>query len=63
MMGANFGSGRIASDANVGKWHEADIQRLPGSRPLTGALPTFRPECRFTVAFQTRFSGTLNGYL
>jgi hypothetical protein len=37
MMGANFETGRIASDANVGKWHIADVQRLTGLGPLTGA--------------------------
>ncbi len=26
---------------NVAYWHKADVQRLPGSSPLTGALPTF----------------------
>jgi hypothetical protein len=55
MMGANFGAGRIASDANVRKWHIADVQRLTDSGRLTGALPTFGAECRFTVVFQTQF--------
>jgi hypothetical protein len=30
----------------VGYWHIADVQRLPGLGPLTGALPTFGAECR-----------------
>jgi hypothetical protein len=38
---------------NVASWHEADVQRLPGSGLLTGALPTFGPECRLIAAFQT----------
>jgi hypothetical protein len=38
----------------VGSWHETDVQRLPGSGPLTAALPTFGAECRFTAAFQTQ---------
>jgi hypothetical protein len=38
--------------AYVGLWHKADVQRLPGLGPLTGALPTFGAECRVTVAFQ-----------
>ena len=29
---------------------------------LYAALPTLGPECRFTVAFQTRFRGALNAY-
>jgi len=37
----------------VGFWHKADVQRLPGLGPLTGALPTFGPEGRFIGAFQT----------
>ncbi len=47
-------NGRRKYTAKVRSWHEADVQRLPGSRPLTGALPTFGAECRFTVAFQTQ---------
>ncbi len=43
--------------SNVVLWHTADVQMLPGSGPFTGALPTFRPECRFTVAFQTLCRG------
>ncbi len=39
--------------ADVGSWHEADVQRLPGSGPLTAALPTFGAECRFTDGVQT----------
>ncbi len=27
----------VAWVPNVAFWHEADVQRLPGSRPLTGA--------------------------
>ncbi len=50
IIGATFGTGRIASDANVGCWHEADLRRLPDSGPLTGALPTFGAECRFIGA-------------
>ena len=41
----------------VALWHTADVQRLPGSRPLTGALPTFGAECRLrarTLAFGHR---------
>ncbi len=38
---------------DVRSWHIADVQRLPSSSPLTGALPAFGAECRFTVAFQT----------
>ncbi len=53
MMGANFEAGRITSEANVGSWHKADVQPLAVLGPLTGALPTFGAECRFTVAFQT----------
>jgi hypothetical protein len=56
MMGANFGAGRIASNANVGSWHEADVQRLPGSGPLTDALPTFGVQCLLTATwFMTRW--------
>ncbi len=55
MMGANFGTGRITSDANVGKWHETDVQWLPGSGPLTSGLPTLAAEG--TGAFQTQFRG------
>ncbi len=54
MMGANFGTGLIASEANVACWHEADVRRLPGSSPLTDALPTFGAQCRLTAAFQTQ---------
>ncbi len=53
MMGASFGTGRITSEANVGCWHEADVQRLTDLGPFTGALPTFGPECRLIAAFQT----------
>ncbi len=60
MMGANFGAGRIASDADVGCWHEADVQPLVALGPLTGALPTLGPECRFITAFQTWRRGVLN---
>ena len=28
---------RAVAGANVAYWHEAGVQRLPGSRPLTGA--------------------------
>ena len=31
----------LANSATVGLWHIADVQRLPGLGPLTGALPTF----------------------
>ena len=40
--------------ADVASWHEADVQRLPGLGPLTGALPTFGAECRFNIAFPTQ---------
>ncbi len=44
---------------NVAYWHTADVQRLPGLGPLTGALPTFGIECRFTVAFPTQRQAVL----
>ncbi len=44
---------RLLSSGDVVFWHTADVQRLPGLRPLTSALPTFGPECRFIGAFQT----------
>jgi hypothetical protein len=44
---------------NVGCWHKADVQRLPGLGPLTGALPTFGAECLFTAAFQTQRQAVL----
>ena len=37
----------------VSSLHEADVQRLPGSGPLTVPLPTSKLERRFTAAFQT----------
>jgi hypothetical protein len=41
----------------VAYWHKADVQRLPGLGPLTGALPTFGAECRppQTENFQENF--------
>jgi hypothetical protein len=44
---------RTGTVVNVSLWHDADVQRLPGSGLLTGALPTLGAECRFTSAFQT----------
>ena len=46
MMGANFGAGRIASEANVGSWHKAEVQGSYILGPVTAALPTFGRECR-----------------
>ncbi len=54
MMGANFGAGRITSEANVGCWHKAEVQGCNILGPVTAALPTFRSEGRLTVAFQTQ---------
>ncbi len=34
-------------------WHETDVQRLPGSDPFPGALPTFGVQCPLTAAFPT----------
>ena len=59
MMGANFGTGRIASDANVRSWHIADVQRPLELGPLTAALPTFGAQCRFTGAFPTQRQAVL----
>jgi len=39
---------------NFQKWHKGEVQRPSVSGPLTGALPTFGPECRFIGAFQTQ---------
>ncbi len=44
---------RLLGSSYVGLWHKADVQRLPGLGPLTGALPTFGAECLLTAAFQT----------
>jgi hypothetical protein len=41
-------------------WHIADVQRLPGSGLLTGALPTIGAECRFTAGNQTQFRAAAN---
>jgi hypothetical protein len=43
----------LAAGPNVDLWHEVDVQRMTGLGTLTGALPKFGAECRFTVAFQT----------
>ena len=41
------GGGRPASGwCYVRDSHEADVQRLPGSGPITGAKPTFWAQCR-----------------
>ena len=53
MMGANFGTIRITSEANVAFWHEADLRLAARQGPLTVPLPTSGPECRFIAAFQT----------
>ena len=53
MMGANFEAGRIASDANVGKWHKGEVRRPPQLGQFTGALPTFGRECRLTAGNKT----------
>jgi hypothetical protein len=60
VTGGLSANGRFVRTADAGditryvaSWHEADVQRLPGSGPLTGALPTFGAECRFIGAFQT----------
>jgi hypothetical protein len=37
MMGANFEAGRIASDANVRSWHEAEVQGCYILGPVTAA--------------------------
>ena len=37
----------------VRSWHKTNVQPLAVLGPLTGALPTFGAECRFTGAFQT----------
>ncbi len=34
-------TGKVGKRRHVASWHIADVQRLPGSGPLTGALPTF----------------------
>jgi hypothetical protein len=44
---------RVLTPSYVRKWHKADLRRLPGSCPFTGALPTFGVQCRLTAAFQT----------
>ena len=36
---------RLLGSNYVGSWHIADVQRLPGKGPLTGALPTFGVQC------------------
>ncbi len=59
-MGANFEAGRIASDANVGKWHNPDLQRPLGLGPITGALPTFGVQCRLLYR---GFGQALSGYV
>ena len=46
---------RMLNASYVGSWHKTDAQRLTDSGRLTGALPTFGAECRFTVVFQTQF--------
>ncbi len=53
MMGANFKTGPITSEANVRIWHNPDLQRpLELGRP-TAALPTLGRVCRFIGALQT----------
>ena len=44
MMGANFGTGRIASDANVGGWHETEVLWPRDVGRPTAAFPTFVSE-------------------
>jgi hypothetical protein len=44
-------SGSVKSEVRF--WHEAEVQQLTGSSPLTGAKPTLGAECRVTGAFQT----------
>jgi hypothetical protein len=40
----------LRTHLNVVFWHEADVRPLAGLGLLTGALPTFARECRFTAA-------------
>ncbi len=44
----------LANSASVGLWHKAEVRGCYILGPVNTALPTFRPECRFTVAFQTQ---------
>jgi hypothetical protein len=37
----------------VGLWHEADLRLAAPQGLLTAALPTLRPECRFTSTVRT----------
>ncbi len=62
MMGANFEAGRIASDANVGKWHKACVQPGAYEGTETAALPTLGRVCRFIAGNPTRFRAAANAY-
>jgi hypothetical protein len=42
-------SGSVKSE--VCSWHNPDLQWLPDSGPLTGALPTFGAECSVIVTW------------
>jgi len=46
---------------NGSSWHKADVQRLTGSGPLTGALPTFGGAMSIVEASAIRDAGALLG--